>query len=582
MNDALSLPERIRGRASELAELADGLGLPMLSRDVRRAVEERLEHGRVGVLVIGEVNHGKSSLVNAILGENLVPVGVTPTTSTVIRLRRGDSPTVRVHEGDDSREVSMHEVDRLARDDRDHDLEIVHGRPALPPSIELVDTPGFNDIDRLRSARARGGLPRADVLILALDATQALTRTELGLLESALDAIGGLEGGAELAVALNRIDLVGPDEREAVRDHVAEALAAAVGRAPEIFMTNAKLAAKDPASPDPAVREVARLRAWLRAVAADRDRLLPTRARAVLLRYGQALAFNAAVQRRALRLDAEALDAEIEAVTASIEAHSMDVGALRAQVRERSAEIVAQSHARTTTAREALEAQSMAHIGEASLEDLTNVVPGAIEDAFLAHVRRESQRVREALDELTSQAIRTHGDLARRRLIESTLHLGFRGPAIYVEPPSLAIEAGLVALGIVGTAVMAFGNMMSGMIMTVASPLTTVALREVSVRQARARAKAELPGALVRTFSSLNPAVEEAVQSYVETLLEHLSVAADQLGEQLRASLDHAKSRRDESNAAAEIDGARERIAGVLGALEVMEMPSAPEPTVLH
>lgn len=577
-----SMPDRMRERAKELGDIAATMGLDMLSRSIESAVEDRLDHKRVGVLVIGEINHGKSSLVNALLGDTIVPVGVTPTTATVIRLRRGDEPGVFLSDASGRRELEQVQLDATARAKGDADLEVVHDRPALPASIELVDTPGFNDIDQLRSARARGGLPRADVLILALDATQALTRTELSLLQEALDAVGGFEGGAVLGVALNRIDLVDASEHAAVRAHVEDSLRKALGQSPEIFMTNAKLASKDPADASLGVREIGRLRAWLRAVAADRDRLLPARTRAVLLRYTQALAFNAAVQRRALRLEADALDEEIDAVEKAMAEHAIDLGQLRAMIQERAAQIVAESRARSQQAREALEAQSLEHISSANLEDLTGVVPGAIEDAFLAHVRKESQRVREALDELTREALRTHGDLARRRLIEATLHLGFRGPAIYVEPPSLAIEAGLVALGIVGTAVMAFGNMLSGMIMTVASPLTTVALRELSVRQARARAKSELPTALMQTFGALSPSVESAVESYCDSLIEHLNVAAGQLGEQLRASLTHAKARRADPDAATSIDRIRERIAGIRGALEAVEIPPAERPDLLH
>ena len=83
-----SLPQRMRARARELVEISTELGLPMLAHSIEQAAADRLDHKRVGVLVIGEVNHGKSSLVNALLGEAIVPVGVTPTTSTVIRLRR--------------------------------------------------------------------------------------------------------------------------------------------------------------------------------------------------------------------------------------------------------------------------------------------------------------------------------------------------------------------------------------------------------------------------------------------------------------------------------------------------------------
>lgn len=574
---------RLRAYADELRSVASQLDLPMLADAIDKGTRARLTEGRVGALVIGEVNHGKSSLVNALIGEALVPMGVTPTTSTVIRLRQGRPAGAFAVDGDVRRPLGSAELDGLARGDGGQDIEILFDNPNLPPALELVDTPGFNDLDRLRSARARGGLPRADVLILCLDATQALTRTELHMVESALDAVGGLEGGAQLAVALNRIDLVDPSEHEGVIEHVRKALGKALGQVPEIFTTNAKLAAADADDESLGTREVERLRAWLSAVSADRDHLLPRRARALLLRHCESLSFNAALQRRALELEAETLDAEIAAVRETLAAHALDVEDLRVRIETRTGEIIDESHARGDRSREALQAQSLKMIEASNLEDLTEVVPGAIEDAFLAQVRHEASIVREALEALTAEILRTHADLARRRLIDATMHLGFRGPAIYVEPPSLAIEAGLVALGVVGTAVMAFGNMVSGLVMTVASPLTTVVLREMSVRQARRRASEQLPAALEKTFGALAPAIEHAVHQHAEQLMEQISQSAELLAEQLLAGLEAAKRRHRDQRRPRELDALREKVAGLQGAIEVMEMPEAESvPELLH
>ena len=45
----------------------------------------------------GEVSSGKSSLVNLILGEELLPYSVLSTTSTICELRYGDQPRIVVH-----------------------------------------------------------------------------------------------------------------------------------------------------------------------------------------------------------------------------------------------------------------------------------------------------------------------------------------------------------------------------------------------------------------------------------------------------------------------------------------------------
>jgi GTP-binding protein EngB required for normal cell division len=558
--------------------------MSMVSKQVDEGLRARLDEGTIGCLVLGEVNHGKSSLINALVGRDLVPVGVTPTTSCVIRIRRG-APTGSWIVTDDGRErVEAERVGSLAKSDVEgRDLEIVHAQPSLPPKLELVDTPGFNDLNRLRSARARGGLPRADILLVVLDATQALTRSELDMLSAAVEAVGGLESGAQVVVALNRFDLTPESERDAIVSHVRESLREALESAPEIFTTDSKTAFRDPTHESVGVREIGRLRAWLRATVADRDKILPLRARSVLLEAAKTLAYNASIGHRAMQLEREALDAEIQAVHDALDAHSVDLDELRAQAKARSAELLAASRERSKEARDKLERAAFAQIAEAKLEELTDVVPGAIEDAFLDFVTRESNRVRDALEALTLSLIKTHGDMAQRRLHAAAMQLGFRGPSIYVEPPSLAIEAGLVALGLVGTAVMAFGNMVSGMVMTIASPLTTVILREMSLRQARDRATQQLPLALQKTFNSLAPLIEAAVDEHIEQLLAHLSRVSEDLGNQLRATLANAQARRGDEQAIAAMAEIRPRLAGTIAALEAMQLESEEEtPSVLH
>src|SRR5690606_27005578 len=135
-----------------------------------------------------------------------------------------------------------------------------------------------------------------------------------------------------------------------------------------------------------------------------------------------------------------------------------------------------------------------AQIHQADIHTLTQVIPGAIQDAFLDFVAHESERLRAELEQLTREVFATHGELARRRLFEATLPLGFRGPGAYVEPPAVLIEVGMPALGLIGTIIGYFGTTTTGMIMTVAPPLTAVVLREKTVRDARNQAREVLPG----------------------------------------------------------------------------------------
>ena len=68
-------------RYRELADVADAVGMVTLARDIRVNRLPKLEGERFHIVVLGEFNHGKSTFVNALLGLDVLPTGITPTTA---------------------------------------------------------------------------------------------------------------------------------------------------------------------------------------------------------------------------------------------------------------------------------------------------------------------------------------------------------------------------------------------------------------------------------------------------------------------------------------------------------------------
>lgn len=580
-----------------LAGVARELGLDTVASQIEADASRRLDSGRLRVLVLGEIKHGKSSLINALVGDSLLPVGVTPTTGAIVTVRPA-SETGRFLVDNGGKRSAL-DPDRFGRLARGQEEEAGHGLLAtfsggrIPDDIELIDTPGLNDIDRFRSAIGRGELPRADVLVLVLDATQVLTRTELATIREAISAVGGLDdSGATLELVINRIDLVAERDRSSLVEHVCAQLSEILPGPAAPFQTDARTALRDPDSDSLGVREVERLRARLRALAGARERILPARMRSALLRYERLLTYNAAIQARALTLDEETLAAEVDAVEQAMRGTRVDLEQLRGMISTGGDRVLRDSHGRIGRFVTDLDAAALAQIDRADLRALTDVLPGALQDAFLDFTREETQGLRTDLDALTHEILRTHGDQARRRLFEATLRLGFRGPRVYVEPPSIVIEAGMIALGVVGTAIMYFGNMMTGLVMTIASPLTTMILREKSVRDARTRARKLFPEALAKTRENLEQTIETIVRDHATALDEHVTIASQALGEQLAATLGRARAHLgDESTreqARTELAALERRLEQARATLDALDVGSRyafdeyETPTVIH
>jgi chromosome segregation ATPase len=260
-----------------------------------------------------------------------------------------------------------------------------------------------------------------------------------------------------------------------------------------------------------------------------------------------------------MTLEIDSLRKEIKRVEKELADHETDMTALRSQMAAAREELLEQSQERLEAFRAELQQSVDQALKTISLRSLSSHFAGAIHDAFLTFAHQEAERLRSGLDEITRKAIITHSEQARRRLFHATMRLGFRGPTIYVDPPSVVLEAGLVVIGVAGTAVLYFGNIIAGLLMTVAGPLATLVLREKSLRSARERARAELPKALDHATEALREQVRRVIDTHLTALDEHLQLANVALGDQLKGVLRAAEA------ALAEVEPAADKPEGEPG-----------------
>ena len=201
---------------------------PATADDLRQVEEAKTQLSDLFLLVVaGEFNSGKSAFINALIGEAVMPEGVTPTTSMINLLRSGDKPG--------SRMLPSGIVER--------------SHPAaLLDEITIVDTPGTNAIIREHEELTQRFVPRSDIVFFVTSADRPFTESEREFMEEIR------EWGKKVVVVVNKRDLVRSQEDVAtITDFVSANIERLLGFRPEVFAVSAlqaqqanELAARNP------------------------------------------------------------------------------------------------------------------------------------------------------------------------------------------------------------------------------------------------------------------------------------------------------------------------------------------------
>jgi GTP-binding protein EngB required for normal cell division len=244
--DAYLAQGQSAGLAQRLRRLEEAGGDTALVQALERAINQhglvefrpalatiidRLETETFEIAVFGRVSCGKSSLLNHIVGQDLLPVGVNPITAVPTRLAYGPEPRATAWFAD--RKPEQFGIERLAEfvteqhnpANMQHVTRIIVELPAprLRQGVVYVDTPGLGSLATSGAAETRAYLPRCDLGVVLIDAGSTLTGDDLATIRTLYDA------GIPASVLLSKADLLAPADRDRALQYIAGHIRADLG-----------------------------------------------------------------------------------------------------------------------------------------------------------------------------------------------------------------------------------------------------------------------------------------------------------------------------------------------------------------
>lgn len=176
---------------AQLKEYSEELELSNTAKSIADTIE-KIAHEHFEVAIVGEFKRGKSTLINALLGEEVLPADVLPATATLNRVTYSDTPYVEVEYKDGSNERV--DIDKLSdyvtklsyesekRAETVKQATVYYATDFCKNNVDIIDTPGLNDDEQMTNVTL-SILPEIDAAVFVISANSPFSQFEKEFLE---------------------------------------------------------------------------------------------------------------------------------------------------------------------------------------------------------------------------------------------------------------------------------------------------------------------------------------------------------------------------------------------------------------
>ncbi len=204
-----------------------------------RELLTRLAEDRFVLAVVGQFSRGKSSLMNALMGMDRLPIGIVPLTSVITKVSYGNPERVWIEYPNSSLrgEIPLGKLAEYVTETGNPGnqrgiaaVEVQLPSEFLRRGIYFVDTPGIGSAIRENTQTTRQFLPQADAVIFVTAFDSPMGREEVNFLREVREHV------RKIFIVVNKLDLVPPGERGHVLTFIRERLENEAGiDSPKLF-----------------------------------------------------------------------------------------------------------------------------------------------------------------------------------------------------------------------------------------------------------------------------------------------------------------------------------------------------------
>lgn len=181
------------------------------------------ENRMMKVAFTGRYNTGKSSLLNALLGRDFLPVGPIPTTKATCHIVKGEKEAYYYTNKNDEIVVSynLSELNDLYNEGLNKIDSFTISLPDYPfEDLTLIDTPGLEDPEENTSNKTKEILGEIDAFVVLIDAKYPLSAPELEFIEKVVNK----NSERKLYIVANKSESLSEKEIDTLRKNLINAL----------------------------------------------------------------------------------------------------------------------------------------------------------------------------------------------------------------------------------------------------------------------------------------------------------------------------------------------------------------------